>query len=617
MCGIAGVYNLDLKAVDKSVLSKMNESMSLRGPDDDGYYYHKNFAMAMRRLSIIDLKKGKQPISNEDKTIHVVFNGEIYNYIEIKENLTKKGYSFLTNSDTEVIVKLYEEYGLNAVDYLNGMFSFSLYDEKKQRLWIARDRLGIKPLYYFKNSECFAYASDLNALAKHPLLQKNLDIESMLLFLTLAYVPTPRTIWKNAKKLPPGHWILIDNNKFEIKKYWEIKPSINESIDVEKFYKKIKFSFEESIEFRSRSDVPVGTFLSGGLDSSAVTALFCQKSNKSVDTFTMDFEGKNNNENYFAKLVSDKYSTNHHYHNLNIENGLDELDELIPLLDEPLADSAIIPSYFLSKSAKNKNIKVVLCGAGGDELFGGYGRHFFKKRDLLAGRLNFLPRGFFNKIGFFNQRLVHYLSIAKDKGLSFAISTSGVQIDILQSLLIDKNLFNIAIDLTQEKFSKLNMLEEKHGHNYSRMLTDINNYLLDNVLSITDKTTMAASVEARVPLLDHNLVELAFSVNSETNLGKSNYSNSKQSLKKALVDYIPKEILLREKSGFNAPIDYWLKSKNKKIEDRLKNLSNDSIKKIIDQKSLNDIWLNENKRNRGSESLFMIYILDKWLQHHA
>ena len=206
----------------------------------------------------------------------------------------------------------------------------------------------------------FRLCSDLNALAKHPLLQKVLDIESMLLFLTSAYVPTPRTIWKNAKKLPPGHWILIDNNKFEIKKYWEINPSINESIDVEKFYKKIKFSFEKSIEFRSRSDVPVGTFLSGGLDSSAVTALFCQKSNKSVDTFTMDFEGKNNNENYFAKLVSDKYSTNHHYHNLNIENGLDELDELIPLLDEPLADSAIIPSYFLSKSAKNKNIKVVL-----------------------------------------------------------------------------------------------------------------------------------------------------------------------------------------------------------------------------------------------------------------
>lgn len=617
MCGICGIYNFDKEPVNSELLEKMNDSMFLRGPDDDGYYYHNNFAMAMRRLSIIDLIKGKQPISNKEKTIHVVFNGEIYNYIELKENLRKKGYTFLTNSDTEVIVKLYEEYGLNAVNYLNGMFSFSLYDENKQRLWIARDRLGIKPLYYFKNSKCFAFASDLNALTKHPLLQKDLDIESMLLFLTLAYVPTPRTIWKNAKKLPPGHWLLIDKNKFEMKKYWEINPSINKSINVEKFYKKIKFSFKNSIEFRSRSDVPVGTFLSGGLDSSAVTALFCQKSNKSVDTFTMDFEGKNNNENYFAKLISDKYLTNHHYHNLNIENGLDELDELIPLLDEPLADSAVIPSYVLSKSAKNENIKVVLCGAGGDELFGGYGRHFFKKRDLLAGRLDFLPRSLFNKIGYINQRLVHYYSIAKDKGLSFAISTSGVQIDILQSLLLDKNLFNVAIDLTQEKFSNLNMLEKKHGYNYSRMLTDVNNYLLDNVLSITDKTTMAASVEARVPLLDHNLVELAFSVDSEINLGKSNYSNSKQSLKNALVDYIPKEISKRGKSGFNAPIDYWFKSKNKKIEDRLKSLSNDSIKQIIDQKSLNDIWLNENKRNRGSESLFIIYILDKWLQHNA
>jgi asparagine synthase (glutamine-hydrolysing) len=618
MCGITGILNYNQAPINKEHLLYMNQAMVLRGPDDSGYYIDHNFGMAMRRLSIIDLDGGQQPIANETSTIHVVLNGEIYNYLELRTDLEKRGYHFSTQSDTEVLVHLYEEYGTNAVQYLNGMFAFAIWDAPRKRLWVVRDRLGIKPLVYFESSHGFVFASDLNALARHPAFIKDVDMDSLLMFLTLAYIPTPRTIWKNAKKLPPGHWILIEKNNLIVKKYWQLNPLSQSKYNQEDYIEKIDELFHQSIELRGRSDVPVGTFLSGGLDSSSITALFCQRSNKNIHTFCMDFEGKDFNEGYFAQRVANRYNTIHHPLSLNLSQALAELDELLPLMDEPMADSAIIPSYILSKNARQNNIPVMLSGAGGDELFGGYGRHYPNKYNKISGKLPLAPISLWYLMGkTISRNMMHYGIVSWDKGLAFGVGTSGIHLGYLDYLTNGSKFFKSAIELTKNQFSDLRNKDKKYGHSYGCMLTDIQNYLVDNVLAITDKTSMAASIEARVPLLDHNLVEMVFSVQSSINIGTNGFINSKQTLKKISERLLPDEILNRQKVGFNAPVNSWIHSGNEIIEERVKNLRHPALAEIFNRNSISNLWDNPKKRKSASESIFMIYILDKWLEIHA
>jgi asparagine synthase (glutamine-hydrolysing) len=618
MCGIAGILNYDRSRVNKEVLLDMNEAMSLRGPDDSGHYINDNCGIAMRRLSIIDLDGGKQPISNETDTIHVVLNGEIYNYLELRKDLENRGHHFSTQSDTEVLVHLYEEYGVKAVNHLNGMFAFAIWDSIKKRLWIARDRLGIKPLVYFEHSRGFAFASDLNALSHHPSFSKNIDIESLLLFFNLAYIPTPRTIWKNAKKLPPGHWILIENNQLKIEKYWQLTPLAQSKLSQEEFIDKVNESFRKSIEFRSRSDVPVGTFLSGGIDSSAITALFCQQSSKPVHTFCMDFEGKDFNEGHYARMVASRYNTTHHSYTLNLNQAIHELDELLPIMDEPLGDSAIIPSYILSKLARQENITVMLSGAGGDELFGGYRRHYPNKQDYISGKLSSIPISLWRFLGkTISRKMMHYGVLSWDKGSAYGINTSGSQLGFLDYLTNNSRYFEDAMALSKYQFSSMSVNEDKNGYSYGRMLTDIQNYLVDNVLAVADKTSMAASVEARTPFLDHNLVELAFSVHPDINIGTNGYANSKQTLKKVSENILPKEVLNRPKVGFNAPVYSWIHTGNDTIGKRLNNLKHPALTELFNSNAISQLWSNPIKRKSASESLYMIYIADKWLETHA
>lgn len=618
MCGICGVLNFNDRLINKDDLINMNQAMELRGPDDSGYLIDNNFGMAMRRLSIIDLSSGKQPISNEDKTIHVISNGEIYNYIELRNQLEKKGHKFSTKTDTEVLVHLYEEYGTDAAEHLNGMFAFCIWDKVKRRLWLVRDRLGIKPLCYQINANGIIFASTLDALTNHPYCNKEIDYDSLLLLLTLGYVPTPKSIWKNIFKLPPGHWLMIENNNVKIEKYWELSPKIRDEVNDQEFFaNEIESILIDSIKLHSRSDVPVGTFLSGGLDSSAVTALYCKQTKNPVHTFCMDFDNKDLNEGSYAKIVSDKYNTLHHPHELNISQAIMELDELLPIIDEPMADSAIIPSYLISKLARKEGIVVGLCGAGGDELFGGYYRHYKTKIDLISGKFSFIPlpvMNLFSKL--MSSNLIHYSTLAWDKGVGFGIATSGIHLGFFDRIINKKSIFSQAIKLTKQNFSDLYSLENKYGFHYGRMILDINNYLLDNVLALTDKTSMAASIEARVPLLDHRLVEKVFSVSPRVNLGENFYS-SKKSFKKSVERILPNEILNRPKAGFNAPINNWIKSGNKVIGGRINNLKHPVLHEIFDQKNISKIWNNQKQRELSAESLFMLYIIDKWFDSHA
>ncbi len=608
MCGINGIYHMDKGKVSIDTLKSMNDSMIFRGPDDEGYYLSKSFGMAMRRLSIIDLKTGSQPIYNEDKTISVICNGEIYNYLELRKMLKDKGYIFKTNTDTEVLVHLYQEFKLDAVKYLNGMYAFALWDNNLERLWIARDRLGIKPLYYFIDKEKFAFSSNLSSLVNIPNFNKKLDVDSFLLFFALAYIPTPKTIWENVYKLPPAHSILVEKDNIKINKYWDLDYNINENNNyVENIYELLN----DSIALHSRSDVPVGTFLSGGLDSSAITGLFCKKTNKSVDTFSMDFDQKKINEGKYAKLVSELYQTNHHSYSLNLDTSLEIIDELLPYMDEPMADSAIIPTFFLSKKASEQGIKVLLSGAGGDEIFGGYSRHYKKFRDFIIGK-NIL----FNKINSMNPKIFHYKTLIDNKALNFATSTSGIYLGAYINLFNDPGLFKRMVSLTNKQFSNINQLEKQWGFEYSRMILDIKNYLVDNILALTDKASMAVSLEARVPFLDYRLLELAFSVPSKSSL-KNNYKKNKHSLKIAVKSDVPKEIVNRSKLGFNAPIPEWVGNNNEKIKNRLFNLKNGFISEVINKSTINNLLENTDKRKQSSETLFMIYIMDKWLEKHG
>ena len=617
MCGICGVINFDGTPVPDQLLRKMNKALILRGPDEEGLYVDRNFGMAMRRLSIIDLDTGHQPISNEDQTIHVVLNGEIYNYLELRQALENVGHQFSTRSDTEVLVHLYEEYGTDAVKHLNGMFAFALWDSKRKRLWVVRDRLGIKPLVYFTSPKGFVFASTLEALACHSDFKKEIDYDSLLLYFMLAYVPTPRTIWKQAHKLPPGHWLLVEDNQIKTEQYWSLEPQVDSGITQEDFVAEIREIFNHSIQFHSRSDVPVGTFLSGGVDSSAVTSVFCQRSEKDVHTFTMNFEGKDFNEARYAQLVAEQHKTEHHLRTLNLGQALENLEELLPLMDEPMADSAIIPSYILSKQARDQNIKVILCGAGGDELFGGYHRHYQSLRDKLAGQLTAIPLRFWNTLSrIVHPKIGHYGGLTWDKGTAFGLGTSGVHLGFFENLLSNSKDYMKGMELTKSQFSSLSNLENNYGFGYGRMLTDVQNYLVDNVLAVTDRTSMAASVEARVPFLDHRLVELAFSVPEHVNIGCS-FKDTKISLKAAIKAEIPAKILSRPKTGFNGPVYDWIRKKHSKFEERLFNLKHPAVQSLFDQDAVKKTWLNDADRVSACETFFMIYVADLWLETHA
>ena len=617
MCGICGIYNFDNSLVDSHTLNRMNNSMHLRGPDDYGVYFDDYFGMAMRRLSIIDLEHGHQPISNSDNTIHVVFNGEIYNYIELRSSLKKKGYIFKTESDTEVLIFLYEEYGLDAVNYLTGMFVFSIWDEKEKRLWIARDHLGVKPLVYFINNDAFVFASTVDALSEHPEFKKEVDEESVLLYFMLSYIPAPRTFWKGVCKLLPGHYITIEDGKLNTKCYWNLEPKKEANMYKFPFPDMVKSAIKRSITLHSRSDVPVGSFLSGGIDSGIVTAMFCKSTSKEVHTFTMDFEGKNHNEGKEASMVASMYNTNHHSYTIDADNALEELESLIAIIDEPMSDSAIIPSYVLSQSAKKKYIKVVLNGAGGDELFGGYYRHYRHLKNIFFGKLKLIPLGFLVSIGrFFGRNVQHYLTLGWSKELEFGISTSGVHLGLFEKIIQNSDNFKQAVNLTKEQFSCLPIYEKKWGYRYSRMLTDINNYLVDNVLAITDKSSMASSVEARVPLLERHLAELAFSIPDKENIG-NDFKDAKSILKKVFKKHLPIEILDRKKTGFNAPVHDWVGSKNSKIGKRVCNPKNILIRKLFDIEAIKEIWNDDKDRVAACETIFMIYVLDLWLEAHG
>lgn len=611
MCGINGILNFDGSYVNEQDVSRMSDQMIFRGPDSYGSYINGNFGMSMRRLSIIDLDGGNQPISSKDGRYQVIMNGEIYNFIELRNDLIAKGHYFSTNSDTEILIHLFIEYREKFLDYLEGMYAFALYDAKYKKLIIARDRLGIKPLYYLYNKNKLIFSSSLDSIISLKSVEKDLNINSFFSFIGLSYVPSPETIWKNIFKLPPAHFIQIDNNNFRIKKYWDVNDFKDIDDTYESHVERVEEQLYKSIKLHARSDVPVGTYLSGGLDSSAVTCLFAENTAQPFHTFSIDFEDKKENESYYAGLISKKYNTIHHEYKINYEQAHNELSNFIPFMDEPIADSAIISSSFLSARAKEFDIKVMLSGAGGDEIFAGYKRHYFNKRNILSGKLSFMRNSSIANFLQRNTNAVNILTLLQSKPLSFATSTSGVNLGTVYYALKNKTTFNKIMNLNHDHFHKSFELAKKSKIDDS-LYIDLNNYLLDNVLALTDKTSMSQSIEARVPLLDHKLVQSAIQSTSKF-LRKNNFDKSKMLLKSTMKKKLPSEILTRKKMGFNSPLNSWITKLFQFGNNELFVPKSDIIKETFNIDKINNLIGAYDKNNKYSEFLFMIYVFDNWL----
>jgi len=610
MCGICGIVDFKGRKISKESIKIMTNSMVHRGPDDEGYLISDNVGIGMRRLSIIDLEKGQQPISNEDDSISIVLNGEIYNHIELRKELLKKGHVFKTNSDTEVIVHLYEEYGYKSLQKINGMFAFAILDKQKKLLWIARDRLGIKPLYYALIQDKFLFSSDLNSISKNK--QFSIDSESLIKFFGLAYVPTPRTIYEGIEKLPPAHYLLIKNSKITKKKYWQLPNQVYWREDINQAKEEFLSLINDSIRLRFRSDVPLGLFLSGGIDSSALVALASHLGFKDLNTLTINFIGKNGNDNLFAKIVSSKYQTSHSEVEFDLIDFKKELDDLMPYLDEPITDSAIVPTFVLSKIAHDQGIKVLLSGAGGDEIFGGYARHHYPRFGSPRWVAENFPKSIRNVISKLWTRVQPQRGIrAISPAIAYGLECSGSDVFFINQIMRDKNSINNILSNVEEQFIDLTN-ENNNNYTNKRMKLDLQNYLLDDVLSLTDKATMAASVEGRVPLLDHRVVEFAFSIPSEMNQLNS---KAKGLFRESLKNVLPNEILNRKKEGFNAPTSHWMvDSVNSKIKEELLDSIDPILQDIIDIDLLEKLFSNKNNIKTAGHSIFGLYMLNRWLK---
>lgn len=570
MCGIAGIFDPSGQLeIDQQLLRKMNFSQSHRGPDDDGFHFQPGIGLAHRRLSIIDLSGGHQPLFNEDGNVCVVFNGEIYNYQELAEELTKKGHVFQTHSDTETIVHAWEEWGPACVERFRGMFSFAVWDQTNQQLFIARDRLGIKPLFYaFLNDGTLVFGSELKVLKQHPDLPRDLNHRAIEDYFTFGYIPEPKTIFNDVYKLQPGHYLLLDRNcgsRPLPQQYWDISLNGN-PVSLEETQRELTDRLSDAIKMRLVSEVPLGAFLSGGVDSSAVVALMSKLQDTPVNTCSIGFDVASFNETEYAQQVADQYQTNHRS-GLVDQNDFELIDKLADLYDEPYADSSAMPTYRVCELAR-QHVTVALSGDGGDELLAGYRRYRWhlkenKARDSLPYALRRPVFGFLGKVypkldwaPRFLRAKTTFQSMAFDSVEGYHNSMSIMRKDARDALFSDK------LKQRLDGYSSLEVFRHHEANSPTDnplkqiQYIDMKTYLVGDILTKVDRASMAHSLEVRVPILDHKFVEWAFNAEPEATLKGS---EGKYCFKKSLEPLLPDDILYRKKMGFGVPLAKWFR----------------------------------------------------------
>jgi asparagine synthase (glutamine-hydrolysing) len=567
MCGIAGVWNFKSeRPAEPRLLEAMTLALRHRGPDDSGQYVAGALGLGMRRLSIIDLPGGHQPMANEDGSIQIVFNGEIYNHAGLRQELSSLGHQFRSRADTEVIVHGYEQFGADVLRHLNGMFAFALWDGRTQRLFIARDRLGIKPLYYAETIDGLIFASELKSLLQVPGLPRDLDRNALRQYLALEYIPSPRTPLRGVRKLPPATALLVEKGAIRTEVYWRLgaAPPITSVAEAEEG---IRTHLERSIRLQRVADVPVGAFLSGGLDSSALVATLAAVGGAAVHTFTIGFGESGFDETVYARQVASALGTVHREEILH-PDCLDLFESATAFLDEPFADNSILPTYLVSRVARD-SVKVALSGDGGDELFGGYDHY---KAERLLGWYGRVPRwmrrsalgllgddpgrtatkkhGVRRALARLEDALVHpaFLSQARFMVRSGEAVRRGLLVDAANEEAEGGWAEPFAAIVRDSPF--------RDGLAHQQFI-DLKSFLVDDILFKTDRASMAASLEARVPYLDHELVEYAFRI---PDAYKLRGFVGKWILRRAFRGRVPDVVLRRRKSGFSVPIASWLRA---------------------------------------------------------
>jgi len=625
MCGIAGKLNFNSTIqVSPQLIKEMTGALHHRGPDDEGIYVKNNIGLGHRRLKIIDLSEAaKQPMVNEDKTCWIVFNGKIYNFQDLRKDLIKRGHQFISRSDTEVILHLYEDYGEECLKHLRGMFAFTIWDEKNQKLFLARDRLGKKPLKYFIGPDFLVFASELKAILKDPNVPKEPDFEAIHHYLTFQFAPAPLTGFKGIKKLPPAHYLICQNGKIEIKRYWKLDFSQKLDLSEKEWKEKILQKLEESVKLRMISDVPLGAMLSGGTDSSCIVALMSKLSAKPVETFSIGFEEKDYNELPYARIVAEKFKTNHHEFIVK-PNAIDVLPKLAYFYEEPYADSSAIPSFYLSEFTR-KYVTVALNGDGGDENFAGYNRYNALKIFKLLQKTQLFRTNFTQQILILAARILFPLS-KKEKVIKFIEKLSqSPEKGYLQivSYFNEEEKENIYTDSFKEKIKNIDSFEvikEKFDEAASFdfldkiFYTDINLYLPDDLLVKMDIATMANSLEARSPLLDHQFLELTAKI--PPNL-KLKGQNKKYIFKKVLEEILPKEILYRKKMGFGVPLEYWFRKELKNYIYEILLSKRFLSRGMFKKESIKEILDNHTQKNQNcAYQIWALLSLEHWFREY-
>lgn len=570
MCGIAGIFDVTQhRSILQPVLKQMSGVLTHRGPDEDGCYIAPGIGLAHRRLAIIDISSGQQPLFNANKSLVIVFNGEIYNYRELTVKLKARGYQFSSHSDTETILHAFAEWGEKCVNYLRGMFAFCIWDNNRKKLFLARDRLGIKPLFYSQLSNgVFVFASELKALMQYPGISNEINLQGLESYFALGYVSEPQTIYQGIYKLPAGHCLTLSRGKANIApwQYWDIpfKPllSITEVEAQHQFVERLR----EAISIRMVAEVPLGAFLSGGVDSSAVVALMAGLQQDAVNTCSIGFKEDAFNESHYAQKVAELYKTNH-YQEIVGSNDFGLLDKLSQIYDEPFADSSAIPTYRVCELAK-KTVTVALSGDGADELLSGYRRHqWHMKEERIRSKIPLLiRRNLFGVLGSIYPKADWAPQMFRAKTTLQALSKNSV----------DAYLHTVS-QLSDEIRNKLYGKQLKRGlggyhakeifyHHAERAPTDhplsliqyldLKTYLVDDILTKVDRASMAHSLEVRVPILDHQLVEWISNLPADYKLQGN---NGKAILKKVMEPYLPNDILYRKKMGFSIPLAQWFR----------------------------------------------------------
>ncbi len=620
MCGIAGFTQFNHQFGNEQTLQKMGNAILHRGPDAGGVYLKDNIGLSHRRLSIIDpTEAGNQPMVSQDGRYIIVFNGEIYNFLSLRKELKKQNFPLKTHTDTEVLLTLYEQHGKDVLNKINGMFAFAIWDTTKQTLFIARDRVGKKPLYYYKQKNDIIFASELKAILTLPKIPRKIRADAVYDFFAYQYIPDPKTIFENIHKLEPGHYLEITESSFTKTKYWDISFSKQSKDNEIQIKEKLQKLLNECTKKRMVSDVPLGAFLSGGVDSSGIVAMMAKNTESKITTCSIGFDDEKFNETEFAKAVAEQFHTNHHELTVH-QNVKENLEKIVSFFDEPFADPSLVPTFYVSELARQK-VTVAIAGDGGDEVFAGYEKY---TTDTIENNLRKLfPEiirttlfpSFASILEKFNNAyckkgssLLRTLSL--DPAMGFYITNSHITDELWQRIITDNTKNKIGSyhpsQITTDYYEQCDGIDHM-----SRILyTDIKTYLPGSILVKADRMSMANSLEVRAPILDYKLMEFAATLPSSL---KYNKGEKKYILKEAFKDFLPDDILYRKKMGFEVPLADWLRGEIKSIAEQKLFNSTSGLTDYFKINEVKNLWDQHQSGKRDySTPLWSMLMFQMW-----